>query len=358
MPQRRTVADVESILRSPTQKNWEQFTQALKALPSGVDPELAAQAALSLIPRPRPSLWSFGRKCQHLPAPVIRVLLRRLEADSEPYAYFLREAVPVEAPDEAVQAAWTDALLGLLDLDTTYGWGSKQRKAKFQALANNPVLLQAIQTAVVACEQVSLDMLAVLTVDASDASVDALIPHVERAVQSQGMELDRLEDLRKHARATPAMNELFARMEALLQSRRARSPALDLAKHLGFAELDTFWFTESWGDAFHGEEGGLMFRAYNGHIRVDSRNPVWFQVSLSRREVPLSGDWSDTRFDNEKLHEDVLGVGACEPLQLPAWIARAARQLGTEWDFSESPPRTNLRGKKRDRLAEWLRSGT
>ncbi|MFP2960462.1 hypothetical protein ACLEPN_22230 [Myxococcus sp. 1LA] len=341
----------------PTRENWEQFTQALKALPADVDPELAAQAALSLIEGPRVSLWSFGRKCQQLPAPVIRALLNRLEADSRPHAYFLREAVRRDAPDSELQAAWKAALLGLLDLETTYAWGSKQRKAKFQALADNPALLQAIQTAVVACEQVSLDMLAVLTVDASDASVDALIPHVERAVQSQGWELDRLEDLRKHARATPAMDDLFARMQALLQSRRARSPALDLARQLGFGEQETFWFTAYWGDAIR-EEAGFLTRNYNGHISVDSRKPVWFQVLLSKREGLLSMDRASTRFDNEKLHEDDLGVGACEPLQLPAWLARAARHLGTEWSVGTSAPRTNLRGKKREQLAEWLRSGT
>ncbi|WIG98098.1 hypothetical protein [Myxococcus sp. SDU36] len=357
MPQRRTVPDLESILRDLGLRDWEQFTQALKTLPADVDPELASRAALSLINGEPAALWSFGRHCQQLPAPVIRAILSRLEADSRPHAYFLREAVPQEAPDAEVQATWKAALLGLLDLETTYAWGSKQRKAKFQALANNAPLLQAIQTAAVASEQVSLDMLAVLTVDASDASLDALIPHVERAVQSQGWELDRLEDLRKHARATPAMDDLFARMQALLHARRARSPALDLARHLGFSEQDAFWFTASWGDDIVRKNGAVDSR-HRCNIQIDSRAPVWFRVNLSRRADFNSMDWDRTRFDNQKLHEDVLGVGACEPLQLPAWIAHVARHLGTKWTFSGGALRTNLRGKKRDQLAEWLRSGT
>ncbi|WP_141588791.1 hypothetical protein [Myxococcus sp. AB056] len=356
MPQRPSVAEVESILRAPVRQNWEQFTKTLKTLPADVDPDIASHAALSLIHGQPASLWSFGRNCQQLPAPVIRALLGRLEADSRPYAYFLREAVPQEASDEELRATWKAALQGLLDLETTYAWGSKQRKAKFQALANTPSLLQAIQTAVVACEQVSLDMLAVLTVDASDASVDALIPHVERAVQSQGWELDRLEDLRKHARSTPVMDDLFARMEALLQGRRARSPALDLARHLGFGELDAIWFRTYF---LAGDTHAANSLVHHCNINVDSRSPRWFSVWQTSRMDGLDRNaWSDTHFDNEKLHKDIQGLGACELMQLPDWVARTARRLGAAWNISDSALMTNLRGKKRARLAEWLRSGT
>ncbi|GEN10365.1 hypothetical protein SAMN05443572_11034 [Myxococcus fulvus] len=228
------------MLLGGTEPDWERLTQALKKLPEDVDPVLAAGAALRLLSEDGSSFWSFGRHCQQLPAPVIRAVLERLAGDVRPGVFFLRESVDLEGSDEALRASWRMALQGLLDLDVTYGWGSKQRKAKLRGLAENPVLLQSLQTVVVASEEVSRDMLAVLTIDASEASLDALIPHVERAVLSQGWELDRLEDLRTHARSTPALDALFERMEALLQARRARSPALELARALGFGEPAVF----------------------------------------------------------------------------------------------------------------------
>ncbi|MCP3100555.1 hypothetical protein LZ198_16925 [Myxococcus sp. K15C18031901] len=354
MGRRRSLEDIEAVLRQPD-RDWSTFIKTLKALPEEVDPELAASAALHLARDPRASLWSFARNCQQLPVPVIRVILEKLSGDRRPRLFFLREAVDAEAPDEDLRAAWKAALQGSLDLDTTYGWGSKQRKAKLQGVAGDPVLLQAIQTTVVACEQVPLDMLAVLTADASEASLDALIPFVERAVRTEGWELDRLEDLRTHARSTPAMDDLFTRTAALLQSRRARSPALDLARELGFGDLEVFWFSASLAEGQrHADQSVHYF--HHCHIMVDSRAPIWFRFSASTSEDGVQGV-RRTHFDSGGLRKDDLGMGACPPARFPAWIALAAERIGTQWPMHELSVRTGLRGKKREQLEQWLRGG-
>ncbi|NVJ22031.1 MULTISPECIES: hypothetical protein [Myxococcus] len=355
MSRRRAPEDLHALL-GESNPDWERLIKALKKLPEDVDPMLAAGAVLRLIPEDRSYLGSFGRHCQQLPAPVIRAVLERLAGDVRPAVYFLRESVDREGSDEALRGSWRMALQGMLDLDVTYGWGSKQRKAKLQGLAENPVLLQAIQTVVVASEEVALDMLAVLTIDASEASLDALIPHVERAVRSQGWELDRLEDLRTHARSTPALDALFERMEALLQARRARSPALELARELGFGEPEVFWFRLY---ATGGEEGDgqSMTYRYHCHLTVDSRAPVWFRFSMSSwgpDGVP-GRIVSVFDFDSEGLQNDTLGLGACAPSRFPEWMARAAKQLRTEWSLDQMSVMTSLRGRQRTRLVEWLK---
>ncbi|MCP3061197.1 hypothetical protein LXT21_20660 [Myxococcus sp. K38C18041901] len=355
MSRRRAPEDLHALLGAPS-PDWERLTKALKKLPQDVDPVLAAGAVLHLLPEDRSSFWTFGRHCQQLPAPVIRAVLERLAGDMRPAVFFLRECVDREGSDEALCESWRAALQGMLDLDVTYAWGSKQRKAKLRGLAANPVLLQALQTVVVASEKVSLDMLAVLTIDASEASLDALIPHVERAVQSQGWELDRLEDLRTHASSTPALEALFERMEGLLQARRARSPALELARALGFGEPDVFWFRFY---ATGGEEGDARSMTYRDHchLNVDSRKPVWFDFSMATRGEQDALGMSETvfRVTSEGLRKDTLGLGDCEPTRFPEWMARGAERLRTRWSLEQMSVMTSLRGKQRTRLEAWLR---
>jgi len=358
MSRRRAPEDLHALLAEPA-ADWERLIQAFKKLPADVDPMLAAGAVLQLLPADRSSFWAFGRHCQWLPAPVIRAVLERLAGDVRPAVFFLRESVDREASDEALCASWRTALQGMLDLDLTYGWGSKQRKAKLQGLAENPALLQAIQTVVVASEEVSRDLLAVLTIDASEASLDALIPHVERAVQSQGWELDRLEDLRTHARSTPALDALFERMEALLQARRARSPALELARALGFGELDVFWFKLYATGGEEGDEQAMTYRDHC-HLTVDSRAPVWFSFSMSTRgpDGELGRIVPVFTFDSEGLRNDTLGLGACEPMRFPEWMTLAAKRLRSDWNIEQASVMSSLRGRQRTRLVNWLRGET
>ena len=145
---------------------------------------LAATAALKLAGT---STWKLGRVGRRFPPPVIREIVTRLAADSTLLAIFVRQVVLEGAPgipagDERLAARWTKALDALLDLDTTYAWGSKERRAKLAAIARDPELLAAVQAVAVGGEA-SLDMLAVLAIDGSEASADALLPVFTRAAK-------------------------------------------------------------------------------------------------------------------------------------------------------------------------------
>ncbi|MFP2928513.1 hypothetical protein ACLESO_25625 [Pyxidicoccus sp. 3LG] len=353
MAKRPTPQEVEALLQG-TLRLGSRWFEVFKALPEDVNPELAARAALSLIQGETGSPWHFARTCRRLPVPIIRALVEQLEADRSPHSFFLREYLPHEASESELAAAWDEALQALLGLDTTYGWGSKQRRAKLQALAASPSALQAIQTAAVACEEVSLDMLAVLAADGSDASLDALIPHVERAVRQQDWELERLQSLRTHAKPTPAMDAMFARMQALIDARQARSPALQVARALGFGEVDTFWFRVYVTSP--SADGTAQFR-HHAHLSVDSRSATWFSFSVSMAWPEFTDHQQHTTFDSDRVLGDGLRVGTCQPVELPAWLARAAEKFGVPWRFDQMSVSTSLRGKKRTQLERWLRGG-
>lgn len=351
MPKRPTLREVETVLRTQHHER-SSLLEVLKALPDDVDPALAARAAVGLIGDSYHSTWLFARTCRRLPVPVIRACLELLEADRRPHAFILREYVRREAKDDVLAVDWDEALQVLLGLETTYAWGSKQKRAKFQALADQPRVLQALQTAAVACEQVSLDLLAVLAADGSEASLDALIPHIERAVRQQDWELDRLQDLRTHARSTPVMDDLFSRMKALFEARQARSPALGLAKALGFGELDAFWFQVHISSP---EFDGAPAYMHQVHLSVDSRSATWFHVSLSASNPADMLRPRSTSFNSDKVYCDDLGLGTCVPSDFPAWLAASAERLRTRWNFDQLSLGTSLRGKKRNQLERWLR---
>jgi hypothetical protein len=351
MPKRPTPLEIEAVLRTPSHER-SNLLEVLKMLPDDVDPALAARAAVGLIGDSYHPTWLFARTCRRLPVPVIRASLALLEADRRPHAFIIREYVRRDAKDDVLAADWDEAMQVLLGLETTYAWGSKQKRAKFQALADQPRVLQALQTAAVACEQVSLDLLAVLAADGSEASLDALIPHIERAVRQQDWELDRLQALRTHARSTPVMEDLFSRMKALFEARQARSPALGLAKELGFGEPDAFWFQVHISSP--ALDGSPAWR-HQVHLSVDSRSATWFHVSMSEANLADILRPRSTSFTSDKVHCDDLGLGTCVPSAFPAWLAASAERLRTRWNFDQLSLGTSVRGKKRNQLERWLR---
>jgi hypothetical protein len=351
MARKLSKAEAEAVLRD-VESHRAELGEVLKALPPDVDPELAADAAMTLVWKGVwTESWRFARACGRLPPPAIRAVLRRLPAAPGPHAVVLRDLVPLELDDAALEAAWGGALQALLDLQTSYGWGSKQKRAKLQALAAEPRLLGAVQAAAGACEEAPVDLLAVLAIDASEASVDALLPHVERAAREKDRGLDLLQRLRTHARSTPTLDALLARVEGLLEAREAASPALLLARELGFGEVETFWFFTLFGST------GLdrsNVPVYQVSLRVDSREADWLSVHVSGpvgMELRIPG----TSFGADAVHRDELGLGRCAASELPQWLARSARKLGVTWSLSQVDPSTSVRGKKRERLARWLR---
>lgn len=347
---RQTRESAEATLKEALAKGQWAY-QLLKALPAGVDPALAAEAALSGVSS-RP--WFMANTCRKLPVPVIREAVARLPDKPGPWATFLRILVDGDLGDEALAARWRYALEVVLSLGTSYAWGSKQRKAKIRGLAEDAEVLAAVQATAASSPVVPLDMLAVLAFDGSEASVDALVPHVGRAADSRDTRLDRLEKLKVHARPTPAVTAMLESVSAMLAERNAASPALELPPVIGLGTLDLFWFSAWFGSV---ELNRSHVPVLQGSVTVDSREVTWFNVWLTRVEPLPSTRSVGTSFSNEEVRRDDLALGSCAPADLPAWLKRSAKTLGFTFDPARMRPRTHLRGAKRDRLHAWLTGG-
>jgi hypothetical protein len=320
----------EAALREP-----KGFVEALRRPPDDVSVPLAAKVAHQLL---KDRGWAFARSCQRLPRSVIVELLS-LIAEDPPTAerIFLREFVKAES--ESLTEDWSLALRTLLDLDTTYAWGSKQRRAKLKAVASNPRALAAVQAAVVGAPVRRRDMLAVLAIDGSDASVDALMP-VFTSAQADSW----LADLETHAAKTPAIEALLASVSARREKKERESPALVFAaKALGLV-VSSLKVRLSLTSR---ELNLSRVPALQGSLVIDSGRDDWWSIF-----VTSVGDRTAlTTFSSAAVTRDDLELGRCALEDFPEWLATAQKKLKCQFEVRE--PRGSLRGKKRTQFADW-----
>ena len=287
------------------------------------------------------AFW-LGRSGKAFSPAFVRALLAR--DGSSARHILLKLAVPVELPDGELMTRWQHAVEALRGLDLTHAWGAKPRRERFRALAADPVMLAAIQGAAAMGEHVPLDMLAVLVADGSDASIDALIPHLGAALDERDGRLDRLRRLRTHAADTPRMRALLAELDETYDARNAVSPALALGPIIGIGEVPLLWLDAM---VWSRELVGSGVPRVQGGIGVDSRKANWLHVYLSAHGVE-----GHTHFGATTPALDRHGVGVCEAADLPAWLANVARHFSVTWQDHRIS--TNLRGAKRARIAAWL----
>ncbi len=303
--------------------------------------EIDQKRLLELMDKP---FW-LGKACKGTEPSVIRSVLGIKHTTS--WHLFLKLAVPLDVTDAALVTTWKRALDAVLGLQADYAWGSKQKKAKLAAAAADPVMLAAVQGTVAHAEDARIDLLAVLVIDASKESLDALVGHFERAVEANDRRLDRLKMLRKHARSTPALDALFAEVDGKLDARAAASPGLALGSMIGI-DAEVLWFRVSFGS--QELTGGNVSRV-QGNVNVDSRSPTWLSVSISRLDAGFN--FTSTYLSDKGVQRDDLELGGCEVAHLPAWLGAAAAKLKIQWN-DEPRISSNLRGKRRDRVLEWL----
>ena len=115
---------------------------------------------------------------------------------------------------------------------------------------------------------------------------------------------------------------------------------------IGVGKVDSLWFDASLSSD---ERAGSVAR-YQGHVRIDSRDAEWFDVSIV--DISDNTDWKQTQFNSAVIRRDDLKLGRCDAATVPAWLARVASTLGVTWGAPYV--RSGLRGTKRDRIAKWL----
>ncbi|MDX2015007.1 MAG: hypothetical protein SFW67_32735, partial [Myxococcaceae bacterium] len=201
--------DVETALQL-LDWSWYRFARSTAALDAA-----RARALLEALPR-----WADE------PAPNERQQGRRR------CAFIFLETATVAADEQHLRSAWRDAVDALKAFEAQYAWGSKEKAASLRAVSKRPALVRGAQAAAVATLVVPLELLAVLALEGSEASVDALMPHVERALQHEGA-LEQLVRLERFLAPTPAMQRLAALLSSRVAAARAASPVRALATRLG-----------------------------------------------------------------------------------------------------------------------------
>ncbi|MCA9587121.1 MAG: hypothetical protein KC657_17455 [Myxococcales bacterium] len=345
MAKRWTVAEAEAVLRGGEGDRGA----VLRALPAGVDVPLVARVVVDLLDD---NAWYCGRSCRALPAPFIRATLAALAERPElVWGTFVRAHVDGRRD---IQEAWAEALEAVLDLNTTYAFGSKPQRAKLAKIASDPRGLAACRAAAASrSAEVPWTVLGVLVVDGHEASLDALIPTIGRAIADEDRSLDLLEDLRRHA--SPAALALLDTAAETLAGRRARSPVLELGRVLyGVDAPEELRFSFTLTSEEVAFDGLALVQA---HVKVDSTAADPFRVSLSRRKECALAAWAMTDIDLGGARSDELQLGGTTLLELPEYLARAADRLRVRWRWDELAPRTRLRGERRKRLVQWLRGG-
>jgi len=340
---RRSTKHVEAVLRTGTDN---QISKALRNLPEDIDAQLAAQLVLS----------DFARLDQRFPARVARAILELLDepARTEGHelrllAVFMVTVLPRTLNEAELAKKWQSAVRAYFAMGTTYGWGSRQKREKIASVAANPDFVRGVQAIAVGCENVGRDVLAVLCSDGSDESLDALMPHFDRA-ERNGKRLKELIRLDTHANPeSAAVRSLLDTARIRLRAISQQSPARALAEHIGIGSPEVFWFD---GSVSSEEPSGGIPR-YQGHVKVDSRTPRWFSVGMTHVDVRPGSTYPASHFDNESAREDRLGLGVCTAEELPAWLQRTARKLDVAW--SAPYVSSSVRGKKRKAIEDWLR---
>ncbi len=259
---------------------------------------------------------------------------------------FLKEAIHVDCDDETLLGRWRAATQVLADVQS-YAEGSAQRRAKLAIIARTPMLLAAVQAAVVvtppeseACD----DFLPVLAVDGSEASADAMMPNVHHAMAT-GDDLLALEQLRTYAPNAGPVRAMIANVEKLLSDRSASSPPMTLLKKLGI-EVTACRFGCYFGSVAKRRSVSIVQASFS----FDTRAVPYMGVQVSRGASRTPG----TLFNEKKVHSDGLGLGHTELFDVPDFFERAARKLRIRWNWDGLDASTQLRGKNRSAVIAWL----
>ncbi|MFZ5441420.1 MAG: hypothetical protein ACOZQL_15535 [Myxococcota bacterium] len=245
-------------------------------------------------------------------------------------AVFVREAMRAAKPG-LFEPHWAETLRALSRTTRQHSVGSRDFLATL-ALLQAPWLLAAVQAATVAAEA-PLTALAALAKDGSDASYDALLAELARARAS---ETDwplryKLKRLGRYAK----QNEHWRALEALVKQELARRDGSKVEGSLA-------------------QRLGLHVPLLKFYLQVDGVKTKP-RASSKRSSVFLIVSGNDF---TQSLPSQVLGLDSKPPkdfTETPAWLAKVTKAERITWDWERAIVRSNLRGRHRDAMLDWLR---
>lgn len=189
-----------------------------------------------------PFWWKVSHWARPFTAKQVRELLGWLEREATrrraaksfgqpgrhfvPAALFLVAFVDASLPDAKLEKTWRDAMAHLDGLNAHQYGSKKKRLEKLRSITRDATVLAAWQTAAVGSGWLPDPLLALLVIDASRSSLDAVMPHLERA----------LNDPRRLAQflaVRPAASARASSLFALIDQHSQQRPAMELGRRFG-----------------------------------------------------------------------------------------------------------------------------
>jgi hypothetical protein len=266
-----------------------------------------------------PQLVSYRK----LPAELIRAVLERLETVQSFESAFVREAMR-HAPEGELEAHWQRTSQALSKAGRQYSLGDAAFRATLE-LMQTPWLLAACQAGAIAGPSPRV-IAAALAKDGSEASHDALLAEFERA-RRDSHEWDlrhKLKKIARYARKNAAWASLEAAVHGELASRDEATAADEgiAARKLGLE---------------------LPLLRWSLHLRSNGGQSVWVIIDDRRRSMSF-----------QYLGRDGARSPRPDVLALPKVLAELAVRDQLTWAWSNARVTTNLRGRKRDAMFEWV----
>ncbi len=310
--------------------------KVLGLTPPDANPRVVASAVVDCLEWPL-----IFQSVSKLSDGVWREVMKRLSRNRRamgPTAAFLMEATR-GASDEALPDACRAAVDASLRLGSVKHFTSARARRTLAELAARPEILRACQALVVADPMAQLSMVAVVVLDGSTDSLDALI---------QFMQFEPPEKrCRELAKLVPATSQV-ARL--LLGPRQTGASAAAFSKSLGLpaghAKVDV-WLESVRAD---GGEGRLA-----ACFTLDPSARSWWWVWVDRaRPGSLFESDGTVAFGSEGVGDDELkGKPPSAVEQVPAWLAAFGQRNKVTWRLERRVEgRLSPRGKAR--LVEWL----
>ena len=296
---------------------------------------LDSKTALTLLGRGGVFWAKFAAFARDLSAKQILALMAALEKRASHDATIFLRALLDTSSDQSVLATWREGLEGLQSIQS-YPFDATKKAKKLRQIAKSDRVLAAWQAAAVGSARVQTDVLALLLIDSSEASIDALMPLFQRSLGVPA----RLEQLESVARyETPATAAMFGLTRQALSASRGTSPVLAFGEKLGLASKGRFRVTVR----VRAKKRPKRFTFDFAQLVLDSDGHPGFMLTRGQETITPS---SSSMWQRQIR---------CGLTAIPRALAKIAREAKLEWDFEGATIKPGGTARAAA-LLEWLRA--